>query len=558
MLTDDEANQVEHLLIALDTMAIQIGKDSTIPEPLKEFFSAYVCFLKSSIEFYSDLESLIQQTISECTHLLRSKKLATAEDVYISYLKLDNVSLSESINLQKFRDILDKNEAVLLSVKILNDSISLLLTSPSYSEDAIVMEAENVFCKDYLPKLVTSAPKRRVDEVTTATQLQKFQTLHMEIAEIYRNFVVSFLQLDENGTVLSALKISQTFESFFEICCDVSAKRTHLIPRSYYVSFLYLLAVHMDKFLVNSLLQKSVPEKLLFVNSSVIEWLRAAPALAAWEMIKLTAVNRNRFFARLEHVFQLWGNVVTESLYLDEQVNEEIMSNPEYSDIISPDKVGNHMYWFATWSVIHSTNLMDLHMKLMIEMSIIELKEFDYFYWYWDFIFSTHSHALDKMKSQMIQLKLKSVKNKKEEMAKLLDSARFENDSYYRGCGQVCRGNFRLVIACKYLGLIPDDEQSLMTNRFTSASVIFANRFKSFQEIINPTPLSYHEYASTVSKDLTQLASSTRGESRAAQALQIINSAIICFQNAKGCFDEARKAGIGKLALVDMLKVSYF
>jgi hypothetical protein len=568
-LSAEENCSIAELLSKLDEATDDIHQDSSISETLKDGLKAFLVLRKNKLLFFKLFEELVQGAVTESTQLLRNKKESNPPQP----LNATEIQLSSSITvLSKIHEIVGLNESLSSSVGNCKEVILRFFELNQLNESDFLVPIEASYCKDFLPKLILNGPKRVIDEGDFSTRMDQSLSLHKQFLEVYEFFILTFLVKPEGTAVevFPLIKISLSFEELFSLCCDVSSKKFHLIPRAYYVSFLYILAIHLEKFLLNSALKSHIPEKLFLINNSAFEWLKTSPAFASWELLKLTAINRNRMFARLENVFQLWGNVVTESLYLDEQINEEILKSPKNSELtLSTDlsASGNSlsMYWFATWAVLHSTSLMDLFMKLMVEMSIIDLKEFDYFYWYWDYIYSTHNHAVDKMKSQIVQLRMKSATTpeRKDEFTKFVNELSTQNDCYHRSCGQICRGTFRFIIACKQLNLILENGFLQDSNQFTSVANVFASRFKIFQEIINPTPLSYHEYAATVAKDLAELASKVpkdNPKSRNASfvnSLQILHSALICFQSAKTVLDEGRKAEPNDLRLVELVKVSF-
>jgi hypothetical protein len=548
-------------LTSLNSLISEVSNESSlVPSSVREVLLKFLCVRRQEFLFYSSLDNLLKTTISEATRKIKSRQSNDDTSLLLSSITLDN----PTIDIGGFSDLLPLNQQLLSDLRTLKESFTIFLDTVDNRNEVSLMEiGETVFCRDHLPKLVMNGPKRDVEIGTFFFRIDQEIEVHRQLEEMYSSFFkgLPFVFRHMSCAVLDITNLP--FEDLFWRCSAVSSKRYHVVVRSFFVGLLHLFGVNIDRFLYNSLRSWKIPDKVLGIKALPLEWIKGTPSIAAWDLLRLTTINRNKLYCRMDQLFSVWGNVATESLYLDERINEEIAADPtKYFDLIAlaenSTATGTStgpMYWFATWSVIHTTMIMNLFMKLTVEMQVLELKELDYFYWYWDYILSTHLYSIDKIKSQIIQLNKKRFLKKKEEFATFLREFPSNKDSLIRGCGQVCRGLFRLVISCKLLHIIPSDDMANSATSFTSNAMVFASRFKCFQEIINPNALSYHDYMSAISKDIDQLTNNS-SNSKASAALQVLNSSILCFQQAKTILDEARKQNPESSPTVDVVKAS--
>jgi hypothetical protein len=388
----------------------------------------------------------------------------------------------------------------------------------------------------------SNAPKRQVIIKPLKESLAEVLKITEQVEEVASSVILSFASTRLVGDQLAT---NYSFEEFLRNSITFSEKSFHLLSRSYYMAFLYIVGPLLDEMLLNSMASRGLPPKLLKLKNSVREWIFSSPTLASWESIKLCSLSRGRLFSRLENVISLWGNVTTEALYLDERINEEVAApSSKFADLVLLDHHDNNIYWVATWTVVVCTTIMDLHMQLIAEMGILEQHELDSFYWYWDYLHSTHLHAIDKLQNHCVRLAMKSSKSTDAES--LLRSLQLPIDGLSRIKGQLCRGVFRMVIVCKRLKLIDGIDQD-------TASVVFYQRFKPFHEIINPSPLNYLDFKITIGKDVDEVESS-----QSAALTLILASASSCFQMARALLEEQKKidsAFFAQCSSVSLLKV---
>lgn len=127
----------------------------------------------------------------------------------------------------------------------------------------------------------------------------------------------------------------------------------------------------------------------------------------------------------------------------------------------------------------------------------------------------------------------------------------------FRGCGQLSRGLFRLVIVYKTIGLVSDVHRDYMTK-----AQFFARRYAALSYIPNPAPLTFSDFISTINqssedkrKEKAAAVVDTSGSqvptlaeeiaeetTRIADPTSVLQGAILCFQQARKHFDDARKA----------------
>ncbi len=487
-------------------------------------FEARIAF----IEWAEDLEALIRVTLTESTRQLRLLRGKVGTQESMSTL-LDGTSdyCIQPLSFDSFKDVLQKGETLSRTLRMFKGQVEELMNSWNTTEDQFFGRVYNMIRRDFLPRLYMNGPRRLEEDFSVAIQLEKLLVIPDQIRQIYEILIQDHVS-KEPGKI----QIELPFEYLIGKCDFISRQKFHVIARSYLVSFLHIVGIFLDKCLWNSVLHWKIPSAIRSNSNLPLEWIQGNVTAASWEILRCMSINRNRTFSRLEQIFSLWGGLSAESLYLDEKLSEDLGLNTDPRDSI---------YWFATWLAIPTTTLMDFQMKLMIEMQIFDIFELDYFYWYWDFIYSTRLHACEK-------LKIHSQDFKNEEQPFL-----YSNTSIWRGCGQLCRGIFRVIMACKYLKIIPGE---FSTSSYSSMAVTFANRFKNFQEIINPSALNYHEFINTVNKDLATLSPQEGKIGRCRSALQIVNSAIICFQNAKLLFEDSKgKTTFDQGFIINLIKV---
>jgi N-alpha-acetyltransferase 35, NatC auxiliary subunit len=173
---------------------------------------------------------------------------------------------------------------------------------------------------------------------------------------------------------------------------------------------------------------------------------------------------------------------------------------------------------------------MDLHMQVLMEMDLIDCSEFDYFYWYWDYIYSAHVHSIDKLRGLRYELDIslynESSKSKRTKGVPPQPLPPLAEDMLMRGRGVLCKGIFRSAVLFKAAGIVNSRRHS-----FTNPEKIFERRFRLFQEVINPSPLSYQDFLGTVGS--TSIHDQSSKES-------LLNSSLLCFQNARKCLDEIK------------------
>jgi hypothetical protein len=216
-------------------------------------------------------------------------------------------------------------------------------------------------------------------------------------------------------------------------------------------------------------------------------WL-IAMSTVMWETIKTLTVNRSKLMVRFDNVLASWGNMITEAVYADRKFR--------FDNALEDERI----QWLTYWTMLFTTQCMDLHMGLLVEMNLLSIDELDYFYWYWDYINASRNWALDRMNTLRFELKMiyyidemKSNTDKKKKIEKPLPAEPDIEQLMIQAKGHICKGLFRLFIAFNELGLIRKKD-----SRYTTTAFRFVQRFRAFQNICNPPMLSYNEYQNTL------------------------------------------------------------
>jgi hypothetical protein len=229
---------------------------------------------------------------------------------------------------------------------------------------------------------------------------------------------------------------------------------------------------------------------------------------------------------------------------------------------------GDKQQWLVSWAIIQTTSFMDLYMSVTVEMDLLGNDEKDYFYWYWDYIYSSRCWAINHIRENRYQLDYSLYEEKIRDAQKVLDHIQLmkrskkysktkdrakeladataaglvlaseppaplptlPDEALTRAKGQICRAIFRLYVIAGKLGVF--DVLKRIYPYGLSPSGRFDQRFQCFQDIINPPVLSLDSYFNTIdSQEHTEV-----------KLDDLLQSALICFQNAKKLLEEVKRA----------------
>lgn len=295
------------------------------------------------------------------------------------------------------------------------------------------------------------------------------------------------------------------------------------------MGFVLSIAHNLDKAMVQSMMLRGVPkatcEELNLVST------QSSICIAGMEQCRVFAVCRDRAAYRLASVLAWWGRAGGEAIFGSLGAAGSVSTN--LSESLAPNSL-----WLSTWTCLHTTKAMDLFFRLLVEMDIVEAYEWDYFYWYWDFVCSAYSHALDKLQGMRQEHDVsshtkdtanasKSKRHPQQTVSSPFPYTVFADDLVLKGRGFLCKGMFRVAILLKKL--------KLLTCPPLSRAVVFSKRFAVFEEILSPSPLAYSDFVDTVYRG-------NEFDLELVDSCALATSAATCFQNAKKCFDEARRS----------------
>lgn len=265
---------------------------------------------------------------------------------------------------------------------------------------------------------------------------------------------------------------------------------------------------------------RGVPSSLANAEIVNVIWVTAM-SVVMWETLKVLTVNRSKLLVRLDNVLASWGNMMSEAVFLDRKFRFDNAFDDE------------RIQWITYWTMCFTTQYMDLHMGLLVEMNLLSVDELDYFYWYWDYINASRSWALERMTTLRFELSmiyyLDDVKANNDKKKKIEKPSPIEPDTellMIQGKGNLCKGLFRLFIVMNDIGVIQKRE-----SRYTTTNFLFLQRFRAFQNICNPPMLQYSDYMKTIE---------TGEKNEDYDALKIITIANKCFGITKLIMDRIR------------------
>jgi hypothetical protein len=175
------------------------------------------------------------------------------------------------------------------------------------------------------------------------------------------------------------------------------------------------------------------------------------------------------------------------------------------------------------------TTVMDTFMELFIELDLLSTTELSSFYWYWDFITSSKGHALktlremsSSLKTQLYEIDLATAKdnvsltkialsgNKKNK--KLKEAHADAKTTYARHLETpvptpmaysseemyvILKGQLQKALFRVYLGLDQGGVIKPTVSPYAPPDLLFANRYRSFLAITNPSPIGYADFMAT-------------------------------------------------------------
>ncbi len=245
-----------------------------------------------------------------------------------------------------------------------------LCLEESASLGKFLTESNRLEASTSVSNVFLSGPKRKSARVGFVESLRELSFVISGFVTVVDGMLPLLVGNDECG-----------FEELLLFLCDRSAKCDHLLVRSLMCGLLHCVGVNINKFMSFKYLLNDMAS-----NALVLEWIGGNLTLTAWETVKLLCSNRRKIFARLSSLLSNWGIIISESLYVDEQLKSFQNSSQQFPQICS------------SWTTLIVTRLMDLFMKLVCESNILQTSELGYFYWYWDYVLSVNAHVVEKLR----------------------------------------------------------------------------------------------------------------------------------------------------------------
>lgn len=503
-----------------------------------------------------------------------------------------DILLSEIASLSALAQDL---EILLTTLKLMtatvsaDESISTLTNVIDYENSSDISFAYNVM----VGKLSNIVPIRHINRLSYEKSLEYLLTIAIEIKEIC-------------STVSSIFRASYVnpfdIEYVMAYTMSISEKKYHLLSRSLFYSSIYFnnndLSICLGSMrnygiplsLIQATLSLSGPMTVTDL-SATINYL---PTLSAvfWETIKVLCSHRNRVLPKLDSVLSSWGLLIYEANALDIKLRELLEIRDEKQQ------------WFVYWTLIMSTQVMDIHLELLLEYNLLSKNEMDCFYYYWDYISTSRAIFMEKLRELSFSVdkaifldrleheiesirnaklsevsskiakgkkSLKSMKAVKEAMSVIDSSQDIRNEAlnslilkgvecpqtsspsfmetFLRARGQLSRGIFKLLLALSYLEVIDKAENDVMSWDWR-----FQMRYRAFLSIPNPVMLRYQDiirhptFETKVAEHKDRIISNEMDPSLTyyPNPVELLSSASQFCQNAKKLLDDVRKANTSK------------
>lgn len=186
--------------------------------------------------------------------------------------------------------------------------------------------------------------------------------------------------------------------------------------------------------------------------------------------------------------------------------------------------------WCSLFALKTVTFLMDIEMQLLMEADLLSVAELDYFYWHWDVILSTRGLATERMRGLAHKREQQQSPRKKDRGAAASTTPLPTADEIYVNAkAHMCKGQLRVLLSINLTHFSP----GFVDTAYATRRRRFDRRFRSFQLLPSPAPLTYERFHEGY---VAPLASADR----AVDPFQIIAAATSYFSNCKQYLDTFR------------------
>eukprot|EP00605_Chrysophyceae_sp_TOSAG23-4_P002322 GSChrysophyteH1.ASY1.ANO1.2568.1 assembled CDS len=410
------------------------------------------------------------------------------------------------------------------------------------------------FCETMARTQQTSPPRsvNMLNYVDSVVYMKNIISELTAVSEIYQK-----MQKLDASAPMSPLTYDHIFAETFQI----SERKFHILARSLYLSHINVLtAERMTDFVVKSMESWGVPG--IFIRSELVlhNWIPETVVKTFYDSLKCLCICRNKLLVKTDNLLSSWAVLIGEADQIDEVFRAELGLSAEQD---------NRQFWMTFWALITLTQLMDLHLCLMMESDLLSMTEVDYFYWYLDHVCSTRLFAQNTLLELAHELKQREFQGELKDYLELCKSkgrksagsapvqpvppAGLEGGPpspsmlLLRGRKELCRGLLRTAVAISNSGSCLHAKNSLkVENPYMAWSWRFIQRFRAFQNIPNPPFRAYEDFLRTVANG--------SGENNENDYLgntefigNVLGAASNCFKAAKAAFDYARKVDTSKL-----------
>ena len=575
----------------------RVDEDFQPPAVSKKTFSDHLLQKKSLL--LEELQSVHQELVdsasdnmSECAELARMLKcrmdlrgLCASMDAYVCHLlastrraKQQDMPVDED-EVRNLKSTLDASAAS--AAASLEHLLSIPSTIPNMLSQHSLPGAENVqfAFSTSLVKMMQNSPIRHIKFNVFPAAVGYIRGVCSELLEI-GELIKEFDMLDDAGKL--------SLDHLLQSIAACSQLRLHIVTRSVLVSALHKISINMEECIFQSMRCHGVPMALLQWEPLAL-FVREVMVQVCWSTVKGLTVNRSKLLIKLDGLLASWGTVMTDV--------HEISLQFLVVNKINDEK----QIWCQYWTMLHTTLLMDMFMAVSAESNLLSANELDYFFWYWDFVCNTRVYAFEKLRTlkhamdthlynismeeyaaNMMNLEVLAVANKeKKHGGHVLSSSvspphqppKKPDDPFssideilQRARGHLCKGIFRLLVVANQWGLVVRKD-----NKYTSWQWRFMQRFRAFQNILNPPMLTFDEFIRVlfIGKEkhssahaysggnyVTRAETAAGGEDIASEGClhidlpvsqRILQDAIMCFSNAKKLLADVKKINLGFL-----------
>ncbi len=416
-----------------------------------------------------------------------------------------------------------------------------------------------------LVKSQQTTPARLITVFSFSDSIRYLDTIISEIShigQIYKEMnKFAITCSDGSGAVL-------TYDYLLTVTLRLSEKKFNILARSLHLCNINVITSEcMNDIIMNSMRAWGIPSMLVNGDLVKLNWIPETLVKTFYDSLKCLCICRNKLLVKTDTLLSSWAIVIGEAEQIDHEFRQEL----------GIDSADSRQHWITCWTLASLTQLMDLHLCLMMESNLLSMNEIDYYYWYLDHVCSARVYAQDTLLGLSSELQVQSYKDEltaymnevkkvgitnvklpKPVKPRALAGAEGGPPSasmlILRGRKELCRGLLRTVVAMsKRDSCLYARNTHKMDNPHMTWGWRFIQRFRAFQNLSNPPMLSYETFVETITNEGETRSSDTtikdgKDDDKHHKFISnVIDAAADCFKTAKIIFDYARKINIADL-----------